>query len=106
MKDKRGDGVRQMLTKGLLPLDRLLLETDAPFMFPFFKKKPVSDQHPCHGALTVEARNILRKYCSFERNEPCALPFITEIIAACMGVPPEEVAAKTTQNAKAVFGLR
>jgi len=33
-KDKTDDGVRSILEKGLIPLDRLLIETDAPFMYP------------------------------------------------------------------------
>lgn len=33
-KDKSSDGVRQILECGALPLDRLLVETDAPFMYP------------------------------------------------------------------------
>ena len=33
-KDKSDDGVRSILEKNLLPLDRLLVETDAPFMYP------------------------------------------------------------------------
>ena len=33
-KDKSDDGVRSILEKGLIPLDRLLVETDAPFMYP------------------------------------------------------------------------
>lgn len=33
-KDKSSDGVRKILEVGALPLDRLLVETDAPFMYP------------------------------------------------------------------------
>ena len=33
-KDKSEDGVRKILEDGILPLDRLLVETDAPFMYP------------------------------------------------------------------------
>ncbi|KAA0201888.1 hypothetical protein HAZT_HAZT000262 [Hyalella azteca] len=33
-KDKSSEGVRQILNDGILPLDRLLVETDAPFMYP------------------------------------------------------------------------
>lgn len=33
-KDKSDDGVRKMLSDNVIPLDRLLVETDAPFMFP------------------------------------------------------------------------
>jgi len=33
-KDKSEDGVRRILEDGVIPLDRLLVETDAPFMYP------------------------------------------------------------------------
>lgn len=33
-KDKSDTGVRKLLTDGLIPLDRLLVETDCPFMYP------------------------------------------------------------------------
>lgn len=33
-KDKSDNGVRKMLEDGSLPLDKLLVETDAPFMYP------------------------------------------------------------------------
>jgi TatD DNase family protein len=33
-KDKSDNGVRKILEDGLIPLDRLLVETDSPFMYP------------------------------------------------------------------------
>lgn len=33
-KDKSDAGVRKLLEDGSIPLDRLLVETDAPFMYP------------------------------------------------------------------------
>ena len=33
-KDKSEDGVRKILEENVIPLDRLLVETDAPFMYP------------------------------------------------------------------------
>lgn len=33
-KDKSEDGVRRILEDGVVPLDRLLVETDSPFMYP------------------------------------------------------------------------
>ena len=33
-KDKSEDGVRKILEDQVIPLDRLLVETDAPFMYP------------------------------------------------------------------------
>ncbi len=62
-----------------LPLDRILLETDAPFLSP----------HPYRG----------------KRNEPARVPLIAAAIAALMNVDLAEVAAQTTATARAVFAL-
>ncbi len=60
-----------------LPLDHLLLETDAPFLTP----------HPHRG----------------QRNEPAYIPLIAEEIARLHNTSPKEVAEITTANALALF---
>lgn len=62
-----------------VPLDRLLIETDCPYLAPV----------PHRG----------------RRNEPGYLPLVSERIGRIRGVPPAEVAAKTTQNAVHLFRL-
>jgi TatD DNase family protein len=47
----------------------------------------------------------LNRYCTFQRNEPCSLPVIVEMIAAYMKRPVEEVAMATTINAIKLFGF-
>jgi TatD DNase family protein len=69
------------------PLDRLMIETDAPFMMP----KNI-------------LKNLLTKYHE-RRNEPAFLPFVAETIAEFKGVSVEEIAQQTTQNAKLFFGI-
>ncbi len=61
------------------PLDRMLVETDAPYLAPI----------PHRG----------------QRNEPAYLPRTVERIAQIKGVTVEEVAAATTANARRLFGL-
>ncbi len=61
-----------------LPLDRLLLETDAPFLSP----------HPHRG----------------KRNEPARIPLIAAAIAALKGEDIGRVAQVTTETACQVFG--
>jgi len=61
-----------------LPLDRLVLETDAPFLSP----------HPYRG----------------KRNEPARIPLIAQAIARLQRVPEEHVARVTTATAVALFG--
>lgn len=62
-----------------VPLDRLLLETDAPYLSPV----------PYRG----------------KRNESSYIPVIAQRIAELKGVTPEEVAEVTTNNACELFGL-
>ena len=62
-----------------LPLDRLLLETDAPYLAP----------HPYRG----------------KRNEPSYLPLVAEKIAEVNGVTASEVWETTTANARKLFGI-
>lgn len=62
-----------------IPLDRLLLETDGPYMSPT----------PLRG----------------KRNEPQNVQYVAEAIAALRDISVEEVMAQTTLNAKTLFGL-
>jgi TatD DNase family protein len=62
-----------------LPLDRILLETDAPYLTPA----------PHRG----------------KRNEPSYVKHVAEKIAGIKKVGVEEVAKITTQNARSLFGL-
>ena len=61
------------------PLNRLLLETDCPYLVPQFKRG--------------------------RRNEPSYLPAIAEMVAAAKGLSVEEVAAATTATARALFSM-
>ncbi len=66
-----------------IPRDRLLLETDAPYLTP----------------------RDLRPQPKARRNEPAFLPHIARAVARALGRPVEEVAAETTRNARAFFSL-
>lgn len=102
-KDKSDTGVRKLLVDNLIPLDRLLIETDAPFMYPNTRASKL----PAHvkEGLTERSMMFLHRYCTFQRNEPCSLPAIVEMIAAFMNKKPEEVALATSFNAMKLFGL-
>ncbi|GJH40128.1 DNase TatD [Capnocytophaga sp. HP1101] len=69
------------------PLDRLLIETDAPFMMP----------------KNVPTRNLL--YHQKRRNEPAFLPYVAQTIAYFKRIPLKTVAEKTTQNAQTLFKI-
>ncbi len=73
---KKSDREREIVKQ--LPLDRMLLETDAPFLTPA----------PQRG----------------QRNEPAYVHYVAEQIAQARGVAVEEVARQTTLNAERLFG--
>lgn len=79
--DRRGGALREALPG--IPLDRLLLETDAPYLLP--------------RDLDVKPRN--------RRNEPAFLPHVLEKAAERLGVSAETVARATTENAERLFRL-
>lgn len=60
-------------------LDRIVLETDAPWLAPMPKRG--------------------------RRNESAYIPYINDKIAEVLGLAPEEVAEATTRNAKQIFGI-
>ena len=64
----------------VMPLDRLLLETDAPYLSPV----------PHRG----------------QRNESSYIPLIAQKIADLRGITIEEVAEQTTANARILFGIK
>ena len=66
-----------------VPLDRLMIETDSPYLKP---------------------RNLRPKIRS-HRNEPRLLPWILGTLAACRNEHPEALAEATTRNARAFFRL-
>lgn len=63
----------------VVPLDRVVVETDAPYLTPV----------PYRG----------------KRNEPAYIPHILEKLAAVYGVTPDEAAMQTTRNARTLFGI-
>jgi TatD DNase family protein len=79
--ERRGAHLLELVRE--IPRDRLLVETDAPYLVP-------RDLQPQPKA---------------RRNEPAFLPHIVRRIARALGRPAEEVAAETARNARALFGL-
>lgn len=81
-----GAPLREMLQ--LVPLQRLVIETDAPYMgFPKCRLREPSDtkkQYP---------------------NVPSALPLVAEAVAAALGVSAQEVATATRANARRFLRL-
>ena len=74
---KNADDLRRVAAA--VPLDRILVETDGPFLTPT----------PHRG----------------KRNEPAYIPLIVERIASLKTMPMEQLAIATTVNAERLFGL-
>ncbi|XP_078671948.1 3'-5' ssDNA/RNA exonuclease TatD-like [Branchiostoma floridae x Branchiostoma belcheri] len=102
-KDKRPNGVQWMLQQQLIPLDRLMVESDAPYMYPNIRKLPKETQETITNFKTFNQENF--QHCSYKRNEPCSVAVTAAVVAGCMGVAPEVVAQATTENATKVFSL-
>ncbi|KRZ94912.1 Tat-linked quality control protein TatD, partial [Trichinella sp. T8] len=101
-KDKLEFGVQYALRQGIIPLNRLLVETDSPYMYPNIKAKKLKTE--VKEKVSPHALQFLH-HCSFQRNEPCALPTVVELIAAFSGASVDDVAINTTLNAVRLFGL-
>lgn len=86
---RRGAELRGLI--GELPLDRLLIESDAPFLLP---QTLPTGWHAEHAPGT-----------SRRRNEPALLPLVARQIAELLGVTEREIVSKTTANARALFNL-
>lgn len=73
----KNSSLPQVLTT--VPLDRVVLETDSPYLAPVPKRG--------------------------KRNESAYIPYIAHKLAEVYGCPVEEVAAVTTDNARRLFGI-
>ncbi len=79
--ERRGQALRDIVS--MIPLNRLLIETDAPYLTPrTIRPKPKSS-----------------------RNEPSYLPYILNEISNITGIDPNELACQTSLNARQVFEL-
>ena len=81
--ERRGSHLIPLMQK--IPADRLLLETDAPYLLP--------------RCLPRSARG------KSGRNEPRFLPAIAAFVAEVLGKTVEQLAAETTANAGRLFGI-
>jgi len=78
--ERRGQALREAVAG--LPLDRVLLESDAPYLTPRVAGAP-----------------------PVRRNEPAYLPFVLARLAECMRVASAHLAQASTANAEKLFGL-
>jgi TatD DNase family protein len=79
--ERRGRHLKEIVAE--IPLDRIMIETDAPYLLP--------------RDLTPKPRS--------RRNEPMHLAHVLAAVAQAMRVEPEELAMATTANARQFFSL-
>lgn len=79
--ERRGHHLHEFIK--LIPQDRLMLETDAPYLLP---------------------RNIQPKPSS-RRNVPANITYVLQTVARCLGKDEKSIAEQTTSNARDFFNL-
>ena len=79
--ERRGTHLRELVRR--IPKDRLMIETDAPFILPRdLRPKPKSN-----------------------RNEPALLPHVLRTVAAARGESADDLARSTSETARAFFAI-
>ena len=79
--ERRGQMLRKIVTD--IPLDRLMIETDAPYLLP----------------------RTLNPKPKMHRNEPMYLTEVLRVVAEAMEKPTTTIAKETSANAERFFGL-
>jgi len=90
-KEKHGEGLRNAIKDGTLPLNRIVVQTNAPYMTPNTPREEIDP-----------VSKTLLEHC-FAENEPCTLSIIVRCIAKCLSQEPRHVADALTETAMNVF---
>ena len=81
--ERRGQFLQQAVKQ--IPIDRIMLETDAPYLLP---------------------RDLKEKPDKKNRNEPCFLPHIASAVATYMKVEESQLIAAAIDNSQSFFGIK
>lgn len=84
--ERRGQHLHEIIQR--IPANRLMIETDAPYLLP--RNLPANADFPKPKG---------------RRNEPAYLPHILRTVANCRGISEERAAMETTQTAKDFFSI-
>jgi TatD DNase family protein len=80
--ERRGSHLLELVKN--IPADKLMLETDSPYLTP----------------------RTMRPQPKARRNEPAFLPHVLRTVAQALKKEPERMAEETTRNARTFFGLQ
>ncbi len=80
--ERRGQALQQAVRS--IPLDRIMLETDAPYLLP---------------------RDLGQEPVQKRRNEPCYLPHICRVAAGYMGIDHQQLAHAVLANTRRFFAI-
>ena len=80
--ERRGQSLQQAVKA--IPIDRIMLETDAPYLLP---------------------RDLQKKPVEKNRNEPCFLPHIAKSVAKHMGLDETMLVTEAYKNSCEFFGI-
>jgi len=80
--ERRGQALQQAVRT--VPLDRIMLETDAPYLLP---------------------RDLGQEPVQKRRNEPCYLPHICRVTAGYMGIDHRQLAQSALANTRRFFAI-
>lgn len=85
--DRKAGEIRKAIREGVIPLNRIMIETDAPFQTP--RTLPNRWKRQCGG-----------------RNEPCLLPLVLKTVAECYNLPELEVSKQIKENTYKFFKIQ
>jgi TatD DNase family protein len=102
--------VLSCLRQGIIPLDKLMIETDAPYMGFDNCRQHYMQHNQEYIRTNLNSKQRKRLQQSIYPNVPSSLPLVLQKVTECLqqydpSLTVEKVAAVTTNNAQSFFGL-